>query len=127
MIRLHKKRKRESRRIGHSFSFFLPLCFTIVINLLFGGCSIQRIAVNRLGDALAQGGATFSSDNDLEMVKAAAPFSLKLMESVLAETPEHIGLLLALSSGFTQYAFAFVAQEADETEEYDLSKATCPF
>lgn len=94
--------------------------------LLFGavsGCSIKRIALNQLGDTLAAGGTTFSSDEDPELVKAAAPFSLKLMESLLAGNPRHQGLLLAASSGFTQYAYAFVQQEADEMEEKDLAAA----
>jgi len=99
---------------------FVLIFFTILCN----GCSIKKVAMNHLGDALAKGGSTFSSDNDPEMIKAAVPFSLKLMESVLSETPGHAGLLLALSSGFTQYAFAFIVQEADETEENDLARAT---
>jgi predicted anti-sigma-YlaC factor YlaD len=94
-----------------------------IFTILCNGCSIKKIVMNRLGDALAQGGTTFSSDNDPEMIRTAAPFSLKLMESILAECPQHMSLLLALSSGFTQYAFAFVVQEAEETEENDLAKA----
>lgn len=90
----------------------------------FSGCSIKRLAVNQLGDALAGGGSTFSSDNDPELVKAAVPFSLKLMESLLNESPKHKGLLLAASSGFTQYAYAFVQEEADELEDTDLTAAT---
>lgn len=86
------------------------LLVLIIFATLCNGCSVKKIAMNHLGDALAKSGSTFSSDNDPDMIKAAAPFSLKLMESVLAETPEHTGLLLALSSGFTQYAFAFVVQ-----------------
>jgi predicted anti-sigma-YlaC factor YlaD len=99
------------------------LLVLIIFATLCNGCSVKKIAMNHLGDALAKSGSTFSSDNDPDMIKAAAPFSLKLMESVLAETPEHTGLLLALSSGFTQYAFAFVVQEADETEENNLIRA----
>jgi predicted anti-sigma-YlaC factor YlaD len=45
------------------------------------------------------------------------------MESLLAENPEHQGLLSAAASGFTQYAFAFVQQEADELEARDLAAA----
>src|SRR3990170_3112403 len=45
------------------------------------------------------------------------------MESVLAETPHHQGLLSAAASGFTQYAYAFVQQEADELEARDLAAA----
>ena len=82
------------------------------------------MAVNKLGDALAAGGTTFASDDDPELVKAAVPFSLKLMESLLAESPKHKGLLFATASGFTQYAYAFVQQDADEMEEKDLAAAT---
>ena len=51
------------------------------------------------------------------------PFSLKLMESVLAETPEHRGLLLSLASGFTQYGYGFVQLDADEIEDDDYDEA----
>lgn len=81
------------------------------------------MAVNKVGDALAGGGTTFSSDDDPELVKAAVPFSLKLMESLLAESPDHKGLLLATSSGFTQYSYAFVQQDADEIEAADFATA----
>jgi predicted anti-sigma-YlaC factor YlaD len=84
------------------------------------GCSIKRMAVNKLGDALAGGGTTFASDNDPELVEAAVPFSLKLMESLLSESPNHRGLLLAASSGFTQYGYAFVQQDAAELQETDV-------
>jgi len=86
------------------------------------GCSLRRYALNKAADALARSGSTFSSDDDPELIKAAAPFSLKLMESFLAENPRHTGLLAA-ASGFTQYAFAFVQEEADEVEPADLAAA----
>lgn len=90
---------------------------------LGAGCSIKKMAINRLGDALAGGGTTFASDDDPELVKAAVPFSLKLIESLLEQSPRHRGLLLAATSGFTQYTYAFVNQEADEKEDSDLAAA----
>jgi len=87
------------------------------------GCSIRRVAVNKVGDALAGSGATFASDDDPELVKAAVPFSLKLMESLLNENPRHQGLLLAAASGFTEYSYAFVQEDADEVEDKDLAAA----
>jgi predicted anti-sigma-YlaC factor YlaD len=87
------------------------------------GCSVKHYAVGKLGDALAGGGTTFAEDDDPELVKAAVPFSLKLMESLLAESPQHKGLLLAACSGFVQYSYAFVNQEADEQEATDLAVA----
>ncbi len=91
--------------------------------LPLAGCSVNKFAVNKLGDALAGGGTTFASDDDPELVKQAVPFSLKLMESLLSESPNHRGLLLATSSGFTQYAFAFVQQDADELEATNFAAA----
>jgi predicted anti-sigma-YlaC factor YlaD len=81
------------------------------------------MAVNKVGDALASGGTTFASDDDPELVKAAVPFSLKLMESLLAESPRHESLLLATASGFTQYGYAFVQEDADELEATDFAAA----
>lgn len=89
--------------------------------ILLSGCALKQVAVDRLADALAEGGATYATDDDPDLVRAAAPFSLKLTESLLAETPRHKGLLLAAARGFTQFAYAFVQQEADETEERDVA------
>lgn len=93
-------------------------------SLLAPGCSVRKVAVNALANALAAGGDTYANDDDPELVAAAIPFGLKTVEALLAETPRHDGLLLAASSGFTQYAFAFVQAEADLVEEKDLARAT---
>lgn len=87
------------------------------------GCSIRRYALNQASNAIAASGTTFASDDDPELIKAAAPFSLKLMESLLAENPNHAGLLLATTSGFTQFGYAFVQQEADEIEPTNFAAA----
>lgn len=101
----------------------IVLLTVLSLALIGSGCSVRRLAVNKLGDALAGGGTTFASDDDPELVKAAAPFSLKLMESLLAESPRHEALLFASASGFAQYSYAFVQQDADEMEEKDLAAA----
>lgn len=88
-----------------------------------GGCSACRFAVNRIGDALAAGGSTFESDEDLELVGDALPFGLKLIESLLAESPRHRGLLLAACRGFTLYSYAYVHQQADRVASEDLECA----
>ena len=96
----------------------------LVMAPLLAGCSLKRIAVNKLGDALARGGTSFATDDDPDLVRDAAPFSLKLMESLLAESPRHRGLLQAAASGYTQYTYAFVQQQAAMLEEKDLEAAT---
>ena len=57
------------------------------------------------------------------MVAQALPFGLKLMESLLAESPRHRGLLLALANDFAAYAYAFVDQQADEAAAEDLDRS----
>ncbi len=102
----------------------LRILFTGFIAVVLGGCSsMNRVAVNKLGDALAAGGTTFASDSDPELIRDAAPFSLKLMESLLAENPRHAGLLYAAASGFTQYSYAFIQQDLDIMEEHDVTAA----
>ena len=76
------------------------------------GCSLKRMAVGQVARALASGGSTYQEDDDPDLVGAALPFGLKLMESLLAEAPKNPDLLMAVSSGFTEYAYAFVEQPA---------------
>src|ERR1700733_252839 len=115
-----RRRPARNSRIG---SGACPILLRLALSAGGSGCSIKKIAVNKLGDSLASGGDTFASDDDPDLVGEALPFSLKLMESLLAESPRHRGLLLAASSGFTQYAFVYVQVPAEETEDQDLSKA----
>lgn len=95
----------------------------LVVAVLGSGCSVQRFAANKLSDTLAAGGTTYSADEDPELIGAALPFSLKLMESALASTPEHRALLAATAAGFTQFAYAFVQQEADTVALEDTDRA----
>jgi predicted anti-sigma-YlaC factor YlaD len=83
------------------------------------GCALKRMAMNSVADSLARSGDTFAVDNDPELIRSAVPFSLKLVESLLAELPRHRGLLLTACSGFTQYSYAFVESDAEFIRESD--------
>jgi predicted anti-sigma-YlaC factor YlaD len=80
------------------------------------GC--RTIAVRSAADAFSGGtsGAAWTSEDDPELVRDAVPFGLKTMETLLAQQPQHEGLLSSLASGFTQYAYAFVLSDADAAE-----------
>jgi predicted anti-sigma-YlaC factor YlaD len=99
------------------------LLVALALVLATSACSVRNLAVNSLGDALAASGSGFGSDDDPELIAAAVPFSLKLMENVLAETPNHRELLLAVTQGFVQYSYAFVEMGADELEDKELQAA----
>ena len=59
--------------------------------LALSGCSLKRLAVNRLGDALSSGASVYATDDDPELVGAALPFGLKTIESLLLQSPHHKG------------------------------------
>jgi predicted anti-sigma-YlaC factor YlaD len=100
------------------------LTFGLALALLLPGCSVRSIAVNKIGDALANTGSNFASDEDPELVGDAIPFGLKTMEGLLESAPKHKGLLLGASSGFVQYAYGWVQMEGDMVEAKDLARAT---
>jgi predicted anti-sigma-YlaC factor YlaD len=118
-VRAHQAIARCIPREGlTSFAAYLVLA-----TLTTGCASVQHIAIDRVGDAMATQGDAFASDDDPELVGSAIPFSLKLIESLLAQRPEHAGLLLAATSDFTQYAYGWVDQHADEIADADPERA----
>ncbi len=97
-----------------------------ILGLLVTGlsaCSVKRMAVTKIADSLAEGGTVYASDDDPELVGAAVPFALKTLEGLLAQAPSHRGTLLALTRGFTQYAYAYVHVPADEAEDQNVAAA----
>ena len=95
----------------------------LAVVLMTGGCSPRRYAVNTIGDVLASGGSLYESDEDLVLIGDALPFSLKLIESLLAESPNHRGLLLSATRGFVLYAYAYVHDEAEYLARDDVQRA----
>ena len=90
---------------------------------MLAGCSVQRFVVNKAGDALSGDSTSVARDDDPEFIRAAAPFSLKLIESLLARSPQHRGMLLAAASGFTQYSYAYIQFDAEQLEERDFERS----
>jgi predicted anti-sigma-YlaC factor YlaD len=75
-----------------------------------------------MGEVLTGDSEIFASDNDPDLVLDAIPFGLKTLESLLAISPRHRGMLLSAAKGFTTYAY-LLQDEADRLEEYDLRRA----
>jgi predicted anti-sigma-YlaC factor YlaD len=90
---------------------------------LSSGCSPKLTVINMMGNALSESGEGFASDDDPDLIKDATPFSLKLMESLLEASPKHKGLLKMTCKSFTQYAYAYLQNEADYCEDQDFAKA----
>jgi len=88
-----------------------------------GGCSPRTYVLHKVADAVSSGGEGFAADDDPELVRDSVPFALKAMESLLSGQPDHRGLLTSLARGFTQYAVAYVWQDAVEASDPDVSRA----
>jgi len=99
------------------------VAIALVAVLFASGCSIRKMAVKTMADALSEGSSGYSTDNDPELVKEALPFGLKTLEGLLVELPTHRPLLRTLASGFTSYAVAFIAPEIRALEEVDLERS----
>ncbi len=74
-----------------------------------------------MADELAVQGQ--AQEDDLLLAREASAFYLKLSESVLRQSPGHVALGEAVAGGFTQYAFAFVAFDAERLEAQDAKAA----
>ncbi len=82
--------------------------------MALAGCgAIKGMAINSVADTLSKGtGDTFTRDNDVELIRDASAFALKLYESLLESVPRNKDLLVATCGGFTQYAYAFIQTDA---------------
>ena len=103
-----------ARWVVRAFSVCLALNFLTA-------CSVRQLVVQGVANELA--GQANQTEDDLVLAREASAFYLKLSESVLKETPSNLKLAEAVSGGFTQYAFAFVAQDADRIESKDVKAA----
>lgn len=107
----------------------LPIRFRLILltalaALAVSGCSVKTFAVNKIGDTIgAPGPSVYTSDDDPELIRAALPFSLKTIESLLQASPRHKGMLLTACSGFTSYANAFVQLDAEMLESSDYAES----
>jgi predicted anti-sigma-YlaC factor YlaD len=96
----------------------------VCVCLLGLSSSACSLVINKVGDALASGNSVYATDDDPDLVWEAVPFGLKTIEGLLTKSPRNKNLLLAASSGFTQYAYGHLQQDADLTEADDLAAAT---
>jgi predicted anti-sigma-YlaC factor YlaD len=87
------------------------------------GCSVKRMAVKTMADALSEGTSAYATDDDPQLVKDSLPFGLKTLEGLLPTVPRHRGLLRSLASGFTSYSAAFIVPDIRGLQETDLDRA----
>ena len=97
-------------------------CALLLMALVgLSACSPRHLIVQGVSDELASQSQT--TEDDLGLAREASAFYLKLSESLLRESPGHLKLAEAVAGGFTQYAYAFVAFEAERLAATDSKAA----
>jgi predicted anti-sigma-YlaC factor YlaD len=101
----------------------VQVCLFSLFFFSFTACSINKMAIRAVSDALTGEGssAVFTGDSDLQLVGDALPFAIKMYESLLASNPNHPGLILTTGSLFVMYANAFVQSPVEflPIEQYE--------
>ena len=103
-----------------------PSLALIAVLTVAAGCgAIKRSAIRSVADTLSEGGETFTSHNDPELVEGAMHFALLLNESLLESIPKHRPLLTSTCGAYTQFAYGFVQADAEaaQFDDYERSKA----
>ncbi len=102
-----------------------PAKFSPLLALALAACSPKTYALRQVADAISATGegSALARDDDPDLVRDAVPFALKMMESLADRLPDHLQLRLALARGFTQYGYAFVQEDADESTDPERAKA----
>jgi predicted anti-sigma-YlaC factor YlaD len=102
-----------------------PAKFSPLLALALAACSPKTYALRQVADAISSTGAgsALARDDDPDLIREAVPFALKMMESLADRLPDHLPLRLGMARGFTQYGYAFVQQDADESPDPERAKA----
>jgi hypothetical protein len=108
----------ELQDFRRAYQYALAALF---LTLALSACSPRQMVIGGLADGLAAQGQAV--ETDLDLAREASAFYLKLSESLLREQPGHYALAESVAAGFTQYAYAFVAFDADRIEAQDARAA----
>ena len=100
------------------------LVFAVAAVLLAVSSTGCAVVINEVSETFVSGNSVYATDDDPDLVWEAVPFGLKTMEGLLVQAPKNKNLLLAASSGFTQYGYGHLQQDADFLEANDLAAAT---
>jgi hypothetical protein len=87
----------------------------VSISLAVMACSPKPLMVSQIADLVDYGISAYERDDDWELIEKAFPANIKLLETVLANSPDDRQLLTMLSRMYASYSFGFVETRLDET------------
>jgi hypothetical protein len=96
------------------------LILWVLAALSLSACSVRQQLIRHVADEWTQ---STVEEEDIGLAREASAFYLKLSESLLRAAPSHVALAETVTSGLTQYAYAFLVNEADRIESSQLQQA----
>ena len=99
--------------------FFAIACMAMVL-ISLPACSVRQHLLHQAADEISQQSV---EEEDIGLAREASAFYLKISEGLLRALPQHVPLAQSVTSGLTQYAYAFLSTEADRVEFQSLSQA----
>ena len=78
-------------------------------------CSPKALIVRQMADLVDTGITAFERDDDLDLMEKAFPANIKLLEAMLANSPDDRQLITLLSRLYGSYAFGFIETRLEET------------
>jgi hypothetical protein len=90
----------------------IPFILTMLI--LFGGCSIERLAVRSTIGFVENSLIAIEEESDLVLAEQSIASNLKLLEGLIKSDPRNRKLLILAARGYTSYALGFVEESDPE-------------
>lgn len=99
------------------------MCAVFALGILLSGCSVQKMAMRSVSDALgSEESLVFTGDDDPQLVGDALPFALKMYETLLEKDTGNVRLAVATGKTFAMYAFAFVQSPAERLGDSEIKR-----
>ncbi len=91
--------------------------YFLIFSSAFASCSLRRMALDQTASILKGAMPAFEKDWDVELVGAALPANIKIIEGFLQSGPQNQDLLLMAAQAYASYALVILEEQLEKTEE----------
>jgi hypothetical protein len=94
------------------------------MTMALAACSPTTVIVRQMTDLVDDGMIAFERDDDLDLIEKAIPANIKLLEVMLANSPDDCRLITLLSRFYGSYAFGFAETRLEKALYLDPPAGT---
>ncbi len=82
------------------------------------------MVVNSVFNSIEGFDKIFLEESDLQLVKESLPFTMKMLELMVNQSPESPDLLLSAAQIYTLYGYGFIYRDAEKMRDEDIYEAS---